>query len=313
MRRFWLAVAVMLLCGVFVANWAPVMAQDDAAGDAGAAAAAEPAGGSATPAPAAPVTTQRVSVLGLIVKYSGPVGWLIIMMSFVAIYMIARFGYYLRRSETTPPELVMALEDDLDAYRVREAVEKCNISDCVLSRVIKAGLVQIRNGYEGMVESMQEEGEAESVRLQQQVGWLSIIGAIAPMLGLTGTVLGMMGAFGQIAQQDIQPAPKELAGDIQLALVTTCEGLIVAVPVLLAYAAFRNKVTMTMLEIGVIGGALIERFKGIDITPSMIAGVAEAAEAGGPMMGAAPEAEEGEIPPEEMLDDEEGAPPPPPV
>ena len=301
MRRFLLAIVVALLCGVFVANWASVMAQDEPEGGGEPAAAAAPATGGE--APVQPVKGE--SVLTMVIKYSGPPGWLIILLSFVAIYLIARYGYYLRRSEMLPRELIVALEDDLDAYRVREAVEKCSLSDTIVARVIRAGLVQIRSGYEAMADAMQEEGEAESVRLHQQVGWLSIIGAVAPMLGLTGTVLGMMGAFGIIAASAAAPSAKELAEKIQLALVTTAEGLVVAVPVLLAYAAYRNKVTTTMLEIGVIASALIDRFKGIEITPAMIAGVAEAAAGGGP-------AEEAPAPPADEAPMEEGAPPPPP-
>jgi biopolymer transport protein ExbB len=131
-----------------------------------------------------------------------------------------------------------------------------------------------------MVKVMEETGEVESIRLHQHVGWLAIIGAIAPMLGLLGTVLGMTFAFAVIGASDTQPSPRVLANYIQLALITTVEGLTVAVPVLLGYAYFKNKVVTLMLEVGVVASGLIDRFKGVQITPSMLAGVKEQADKG---------------------------------
>jgi len=128
------------------------------------------------------------------------------------------------------------------------------------------------------------------------------------MLGLLGTVLGMIGAFGQIAVADINPSPKELAANIEFALVTTAEGLYVAIPVLTAYAIARNQVASILDETGSIAGTLIDNFKGIEITPAMWAGVAEAAAAGS--YAAAPAAPA--APPLEAPPPEEGAPPPPP-
>jgi biopolymer transport protein ExbB/TolQ len=117
------------------------------------------------------------------------------------------------------------------------------------------------------------------------------------MLGLTGTVLGMIGAFGTIAASETQPPPRLLAEDIQFALVTTCEGLIVAVPVLLAYAVFRNRVTTLMLEVSAAATDLIDELRGVEITPEMAAELEEAEES---------PAEEGKGP-------EQPPPPPPPA
>jgi len=302
------AMMAMLVAGWLLVGAGQLAAQEAPAAPEPAAAPEAPAtpepaaapGPSEEPAPEAPATA-RVSVLRLILRHSGPVGWVIIVMSVVAIYVIVRFFYYLRRSQVVPDELVRGLAEDLENGRVREAVERCNRSQTALARVMRAALSEIRGGYDEMVSVMEEAGEAESVRLHQQVGWLSIIGAIAPMLGLTGTVLGMMGAFGTISQMETQPPPRLLAANIQQALVTTCEGLIVAVPVLLAYAAFRNRVTTLMLEVGVAATDLLSRFKGVEITPAMVAGVSEAA--------GAPPTEE---PPEEVIEEEVAPPPPPP-
>jgi biopolymer transport protein ExbB len=145
-------------------------------------------------------------------------------------------------------------------------MEKCRRSGSVLGHVVAAGLSEVRSGYGEMADVAEEVSEVETSRLHQRVGWLALIGAIAPMLGLTGTVLGMMGAFGTISQMETQPPPKLLAGHIQHALVTTCLGLIVAVPVLVAYAVFRNRVNTLMHEVGAAASEVIGRFKNVKVS-----------------------------------------------
>jgi len=129
-------------------------------------------------------------------------------------------------------------------------------------------LTEIRSGYDSMVDVMQDVGEEEAIRVNQNVGYLSLVGAIAPMLGLLGTVLGMIGAFQDIATSEGMAKPAELAYNIQKALTTTCMGLIVAVPAIIAYTIFRNKAVRMMLEVGVVATELTSRFKGMRIAPA---------------------------------------------
>ena len=284
MRRSWLALVLMLLLAGFVANVKNSLAQEAGPGE------AEPPAMDAEgvpPEPEGEPTEEAaeekkepeagVSVLQLVMKHSSWPGWTIIGMSVIAFYLVLRFLWYLRRSRFMPSQLVEALQEDISNRRIREAVEKCRDDDSVLASVVGSGLAEVRSGYDSMVGVMGEVGEEESVRLNQQVGWLALIGAISPMLGLTGTVLGMMGAFGTISQMETQPPPRLLAAHLQTALVTTFEGLVVAVPVLLAYAIFRNRVTTLMLEVGVESADLIGQLKGVELTPAMTAGVSEAA------------------------------------
>jgi len=319
MRRSWLILLAAALCWAWAAQGAPVFGQEPTPGAGGAgvapapeavgeAAAAPPTGEAAPPAPATTAEAPKAdSLVTIIMKNSGWPGWTIIVMSVVAVYLIIRFAYYLRRKRFIPESLVVALEDDLDNRRVAEAIEKCRQSDCVLARTVESGLSEIRAGYDEMVALMEETGNVESIRLHQQVGWLAIIGAIAPMLGLLGTVLGMTFAFAVIGASDTQPSPRALANYIQLALITTVEGLTVAVPVLLAYAIFKNKVITLMLEVGVAATDLIDRFKGVPITPAMMAGVREAVEKGRPKAVPVPPP-----PPPAPKPETPGPPPPPP-
>jgi biopolymer transport protein ExbB len=108
---------------------------------------------------------------------------------------------------------------------------------------------------------MIETGEVEANKLHQKVGYLSMIAAISPMLGLFGTVAGMITTFAEIAGATTQPKPADLARGIFQALVTTYEGLVVAIPMTVVFVVFRNRVINIILEVGTISEELMSRFK----------------------------------------------------
>ena len=108
---------------------------------------------------------------------------------------------------------------------------------------------------------MEDVAEEEAIKLQQKISYLSLIGNIAPMLGLFGTVTGMIKAFNTIAALGSAVSPSDLAGGISQALVTTFLGLFVAIPSMIAYFLFRNRVVRITLEIGAIAEELVERFR----------------------------------------------------
>ena len=116
-------------------------------------------------------------------------------------------------------------------------------------------------GFETMRTAMEDVAEEEAIKLQQKISYLSLIGNIAPMLGLFGTVTGMIKAFNTIAALGSAVSPSDLAGGISQALVTTFLGLFVAIPSMIAYFLFRNRVVAITLEIGAIADELVERFR----------------------------------------------------
>jgi biopolymer transport protein ExbB len=93
------------------------------------------------------------------------------------------------------------------------------------------------------------------------VNYLNLIGNVAPMLGLLGTVQGMIMCFMIMAAKNATPKPAELADSIGLALVTTLDGLIVAIPILSFHMFLKNRVTKIVMEAQAVGGELLERFK----------------------------------------------------
>jgi len=113
-----------------------------------------------------------------------------------------------------------------------------------------------------MKSAMADVTEEEAIKLQQKISYLSLVGNISPMLGLFGTVTGMIQAFQTIARVGAAVTPADLANGISIALVTTFQGLLVAIPCTVAFFIFRNKVVRVVLELNAIADEFVERFRG---------------------------------------------------
>lgn len=201
------------------------------------------------------------SLFEIVIVSGGVIGIIIILLSFLAGGLIVEHLVSLQRKKLIPPEMISEIESLLDGERYEELMEMCEGEPNVLTNILGAGIARIGQGYEIMRESMQSAGEEEALKLHQKISYLSLIGTIAPMLGLLGTVTGMIGAFRQIEATRGQADPAQLASGIYQALVTTCQGLIVAIPVLSAYFLFKNKVDKIMTEVGAIVDEVTERFR----------------------------------------------------
>ena len=136
----------------------------------------------------------------------------------------------------------------------------CENDRSFFARVCAAGIAKVGQPYERIEHALVEAGNEEAVKLHQKVSWLSVIGALGPMLGLFGTVQGMIVAF-QVIASTVNPSPGQLATGIYVALLTTFEGLMVAMPVILAFAWLRNRLVRSILEIGAILETLFEKFR----------------------------------------------------
>ena len=124
-----------------------------------------------------------------------------------------------------------------------------------------AGLGHLTKGKEAVLESMQVAGDAETMRVEHLIGYIALIGNIAPMVGLLGTVQGMVTSFGTIASSPQTPKPSALAGGIEQALYTTLVGLWLAIPAIVIYNILRNMIQKQIMQAGTKGEELIEKFQ----------------------------------------------------
>lgn len=185
----------------------------------------------------------------------GVVGLLIVLLSMVAVGFIVEHFLTIRKSVLMPEFVIAELDELIGEGKVDEAIEACQAPDnqSLVSYVVLAGLERYKGSEFGFAEykaAVEEAGEDQTGRLYRKTEVLGLIGSIAPMLGLTGTVLGMITAFNTIAASGGTAKPDELAGGIGQALVTTLMGLVVAIPTMIAFSYFRNRIDSIIAEAG---------------------------------------------------------------
>ncbi len=161
-------------------------------------------------------------------------------LSFALVALLVMCFLQLRRTVLMPPELMEGFENHLDKKEFQQAYELAKADDSYLGRVLSIGLVKLQVGRQQAFDAMRETQAEEAMQLEHKISYVSLIGAIAPMFGLLGTVSGMVSAFTVIAQSATQPKHHELASGISQALVTTLIGLWIAIPAVACFSLFRN-------------------------------------------------------------------------
>ena len=200
---------------------------------------------------------STLSVLG----DAGAIGWLICVLSIVALAVIIENFVSLNRDKLAPPEVIDDIQMLFEEGNYQEAMELCENDPCFFTNIVSAGVYKVSHSFTVIEQAIGEKGDEESIRLHQKIGWLSLIANIAPMMGLLGTVSGMVKAFNEIASSGGQANPADLAKGISEALLTTLFGLIVAIPTTAAFAFLRNRLVRTVIEVGAIVEDLFERFR----------------------------------------------------
>ena len=130
-----------------------------------------------------------------------------------------------------------------------------------LSFVLCAGFDEATGGWPAMEKAMEDATAEQAARLFRKIEYLSVIGNIAPMVGLLGTVTGMIFAFQEVAETQGAVRAAQLAEGIYTALVTTVGGLLVAIPSLAAFAVFRNRVDQLVAETAYLAQHLVTPLK----------------------------------------------------
>ena len=166
--------------------------------------------------------------------------WICLLLtSVIMVTFIIQLSISLRKVNLAPPPLVDSLRQLISSGNYQEAWETCNANKNYLANVLKAGLTRLGRGKEAVEGALAEHGLREATLLRTRNSYLSVIGVVSPMIGLLGTVIGMMGAFSVLGASGMGN-PKELAGKISEVLLATASGLFIAIPAFVAYYIFRN-------------------------------------------------------------------------
>lgn len=210
----------------------------------------------ATPAwaqEAAEVATEEApesqSVLEIIL-HGGPliiVIWICILVtSIVMVTLVIQNMIQLRNVKLAPPTMVESLRATIESGNYQEAWQICDANQNYVANVLGGALERLGRGKDAVEAALAEYGLREAQVLRTRNSYLSVIGVVSPMIGLLGTVIGMMGAFANLGAVGISD-PRGLATSIGEVLLATASGLFIAIPAFICYYIFRNRSQMAIV------------------------------------------------------------------
>jgi len=200
------------------------------------------------------------SFLGWMIRASGWIGLAIFVMSIYLVALVVWMFLHYRTPITAPRELVEDVENLLDKSSYNEAYHRLAEDESFLARVLAAGVRKLPAGLEQGRRAMDLANEDVTMQMEHRTTYLATVGTLGPMIGLVGTVYGMILSFRVIATEGSSPQASQLAAGISTALFATLEGIALSIPAIYFYALFRNRIARLSLEVGMMAESLLERF-----------------------------------------------------
>ena len=214
--------------------------------------------------PAADIQAVDSVTFGALIRQGGWAMYPLGLFSVAMFYFIIRNSMLLQEKNMLREDLKPQLEELMSKRDISGVRELCADNDCLLTAVLDAGMERISEEHEydsqQVMEAIEEAGNEQMVTFMKPINFLSIIGGTAPMLGLLGTVSGMIKAFSIIAQGGMGD-PGKLAGSIGEALITTATGLVIAIPAMIAYFLFKNNFIKSMSTMGRMVGHYLNIYR----------------------------------------------------
>jgi biopolymer transport protein ExbB len=240
------------------------MAQEPAAAPAEPAAGALTAADGSTPAPANRRTGMEFSSVLMSSGFMGVILWLAIFGAAGAgVYLCVDAAITVRPKRIMPDILVQNVTQAMAEGDVLKAMKHCEDEPGALANILTAGFSHVEEGYEIIEEAVSTAAELETERIAQKLNWISVVSNLAPMLGLLGTVQGMIAAFAGIAGGT--PDVAYLALAIAQALYTTAAGLVIAIPCVSGYYFFRNRANTIVLRMQAMTMELIKDLRNVEV------------------------------------------------
>ncbi len=181
----------------------------------------------------------------------GPLMYLILLCSVFALAIFLERFIHLYRAGIDTEKFMTNLNNNIRKNKIKDAIELCETMPSPISYIFKKGLLKYDRSREEIKQAIEDAGGHEIPRLEKNLNMLATIVQIAPLLGLLGTVTGMIAAFKVIqakAALGIAVSPGDLAGGIWEALITTAAGLVVAIPAYVAHNYLVSRVNLIVLE-----------------------------------------------------------------
>ena len=180
--------------------------------------------------------------------------------SVLGLAVVIERAFSLRRKRVLNPELLSVIQHVKKTSDVQEAIDRIDKRDGSFLNIVKVALQNRDRSKEDIREAMIDQGRQETRILERGLVILETVAGIAPLLGLLGTVMGMIKVFRVISEQGLGQT-QSLSGGISEALITTVVGLSIAIPALVAYNYFNHKVEDLILDIEKYSARLLEKLK----------------------------------------------------
>jgi len=194
-------------------------------------------------------------------RCGGWIMWVLAGGSVIGLALSLYLFWTLRTSQMAPPSLLSELLMYVKAGDLATARRVCEVRSSPLARIALAAFDHLRNTTASEPALLRADVEAEGIRqaeaIQGETQLLLDLSVIAPMLGLLGTVMGMLKAFGSVATDVASAKPVVLAAGVSQAIVTTIFGLLVAIPAMVAYAYFRRRASRQIAALEAASTALV--------------------------------------------------------
>lgn len=183
-----------------------------------------------------------------IIEMGGPMMYPILLCSILFVAILIERLYHYHRAEIDTNQFVAGIRNVLKKKKIAEAISICDDTPGPVAHIVKAGILKHDRAKEEIKETIGDAALHEVPRLEKNLNILATVAHISPLLGLLGTVLGMIGAFQEIQRESGRVNAGDLAGGIWEALVTTAAGLCVAIPAYVAYNYLVSRVSSLVLD-----------------------------------------------------------------
>jgi biopolymer transport protein ExbB len=245
-------------------------------------AAGDDAGKAAAPTAPAPEPATRRSIFVHILQSVGwTFGLILLATSICLVALIVLLAMELRLGAAIPPGFVEDFTDTVNKRRFKEAYEMAKEDGSFLARVLTTGMSRLQYGIEDARQTAYNMVESIKAGKDQLVAYLATIGTLGPMLGLVGTVWGMILSFMELGRGDKPPRPAILAEGISHALVVTLLGIGLSVPAIFCHAFFRNRLIRLSMEVSSVADDLLTQMYHNSKRPATAPPAAVAAEPDG--------------------------------
>ena len=232
-----------------------VSGQEPEPAGAGAGAAAAPGGAAAE----LPSVKRPMSTFWWIVKSSGWIGAFILGLSIYFVATIIQLFIELRAEVAMPAEEIAQCEQFLEARDYQGLYDFASKSQSFYSRLVAVGIAELPSGLAEAREVMDRNADAETVDMERKISMLAVLGTLGPMIGLVGTLQGMIQSFSAIALYDTQLKASQVADGISTALILTFEGVALSVPAIYFFALFKNRVQKISVDTLLAADELVRR------------------------------------------------------